>query len=164
MQLSPYDHTNRHSMQTQTNSMRCMGLEQGVASCDGSCPRASEHTKHQHPAHLTAHLARSLMPSLSLVPAYDSARARRIARLSPSSRLPSLALSCLPACKLDGPRLVQQAALRSMLTTRARVPPAPCAATHRLASHCGSRPVEDEHEKKNETGTLPSEGARWRGG
>ena len=53
-----------------------MGLEQGVASCDGSCPRASEHTKHQHPAHLTAHLARSLMPSLSLVPAYDSARAR----------------------------------------------------------------------------------------
>ena len=163
MQLSPYDHTNRHSMQTQTNSMRCMGLEQGVASCDGSCPRASEHTKHQHPAHLTAHLARSLMPSLSLVPAYDSARARarRIARLSPSSRLPSLALSCLPACKLDGPRLVQQAALRSMLTTRARVPPAPCAATHRLASHSGSRPLEDEKKNKNETGT---QGARRRGG
>ena len=63
------------------------------------------------------------------------ARARE-ACLSPSSRLPSLALSCLPACKLDGPRLMQQAALRSMLTTRARVPPAPCAATHRLASHC----------------------------
>ena len=73
-----------------------MGLEQGVASCDGSCPRASEHTKHQHPAHLTAHLARSLMPSLSLVPAHDSARAR--ARSVPFAVLaPALARTVVSA-------------------------------------------------------------------